>query len=166
MRVYEQEVFNYASYQTGLYRLKQTGIFEIKEDPEVTKVPNTNTVNVTVKGNEANKNELLFGGGYGGVNGFFVSGSFRTYNFMGMGTTLSVNADVGKYQKLFAINYSDPWLFGKRVGGSISLLQQEAEVYLQFDQKALGRHPRRDLPHRGLRQLERGLPPRAVAKMH
>lgn len=137
MLVYEQEVFNYSQYQTGLYQLKQTGIFEIKEDPEVTKVPNTNTVNVTVKGNEANKNELLFGGGYGGVNGFFVSGSFRTYNFMGMGTTFSVNADVGKYQKLFAINYSDPWLFGHRVGGSISLFNRKM-VYLQFDQKSLG----------------------------
>lgn len=137
MLVYEQEVFNYSQYQTGLYQLKQTGIFEIKEDPVVTKVPNTNTVNVTVKGNEANKNELLFGGGYGGVNGFFVSGSFRTYNFLGMGTTFAVNADVGKYQKLFAINYSDPWLFGHRVGGSISIFNRKM-VYLQFDQSSIG----------------------------
>ncbi len=137
MLVYEQEVFNYSKYQTGLYQLKQTGIFEIKEDPVVTKVPNTNTVNVTVKGNEANKNELLFGGGYGGVNGFFVSGSFRTYNFLGMGTTFAVNADVGKYQKLFAINYSDPWLFGHRVGGSISVFNRKM-VYLQFDQSSIG----------------------------
>ncbi len=137
MRVYEQEIFNYARYQTGLYQLKQTGIFEIKDDPTVTKVPNSNTVNVTVKGNEANKNELLFGGGYGGVNGFFVTGSFRTYNFMGMGTTLSINADVGKYQKLYAINYSDPWMFGKRIGGSFSIFNSQ-QLYLQFTQKSRG----------------------------
>jgi|WetSurMetagenome_2_1015567.scaffolds.fasta_scaffold19581_2 outer membrane protein insertion porin family len=137
MLVYEQEVLNYAQYQTGLYQLKQTGIFEIKEDPVITKVPNTNTVNIAVKGTEANKNELLFGGGYGGVNGFFVSGSFRTYNFMGMGTTVSVNADVGKYQQLFGVNYSDPWMFGHRIGGSISLFNRKM-VYLQFDQKSLG----------------------------
>ncbi len=137
MRVYEQEIFNYALYQRGLFRLKQTGLFEIKEDPAITKVPNTNTVNIAVKGNEANKNELLFGGGYGGVNGFFVSGSFRTYNFLGMGTTLSINADVGKYQKLYAINYSDPWLFGRRIGGAVSVYNQQLK-YLQFDKTATG----------------------------
>lgn len=137
MRVYEQEVFNYALYQRGLFRLKQTGLFEIKEDPAIAKVPNTNTVNIAVKGNEANKNELLFGGGYGGVNGFFVSGSFRTYNFLGMGTTLSLNADVGAYQKLYSVNYSDPWLFGKRIGGAVSLYNQRLK-YLQFDKTATG----------------------------
>ncbi len=137
MRVYEQEVFNYVLYQRGLYRLKQTGLFDIKEDPGIVKVPNTNTVNVSVKGSEANKNELLFGGGYGGVNGFFVSGSFRTYNFLGMGTTLSLNADVGAYQKLYSINYSDPWLFGKRIGGSFSVFNQTLN-YLQFDTKSTG----------------------------
>jgi outer membrane protein insertion porin family len=137
MRVYEQEVFNYALYQRGLFRLKQTGLFEIREDPAIAKVPNTNTVNITVKGNEANKNELLFGGGYGGVNGFFISGSFRTYNFLGMGTTLALNADLGKYQKLYSINYSDPWLFGKRIGGAISIYNQELR-YLQFDKTATG----------------------------
>jgi len=137
MGIYEQEVFNYVRYQRGLYRLRQTALFEMKEDPTITKVPNTNTVNVTVKGTEASKNELLFGGGYGGVNGFFVSGSFRTYNFLGMGTTLSFNADYGKVQKLYSISYSDPWLFGQRIGGSISLYNQNL-TYIQFNQVALG----------------------------
>ncbi|OYW06679.1 MAG: hypothetical protein B7X11_00905, partial [Acidobacteria bacterium 37-65-4] len=38
MRVYEQEIFNYALYQRGLFRLKQTGLFEVKEDPAIAKV--------------------------------------------------------------------------------------------------------------------------------
>ena len=129
--------FPVAVPETGLYQLKQSGIFEIREDPVITKVPNTNTVNIAVKGVESNKNELLFGGGYGGVNGFFVSGSFRTYNFLGMGTTFAVNADVGKYQQLFAVNYTDPWLFGHRIGGTINLFNRKLK-YTQFDQKALG----------------------------
>ncbi len=103
MQVYEQEVFNYVRYKRGLYRLKQTGLFKIEQDPTISKVPNTNTVNVAVTGTEASKNELLFGGGYGGVNGFFISGAFRTYNFLGRGTTLSFNADIGKVQKLYSI---------------------------------------------------------------
>ncbi|MEW6230670.1 MAG: POTRA domain-containing protein, partial [Bacillota bacterium] len=137
MQVHEQEVFDYVRYQRGLYRLKQTALFEIKEDPVVTKVPNTNTVDVTVKGEEASKNELLFGGGYGGVNGFYISGAFRTYNFLGLGTTLSLNADIGKVQKLYSINYSDPWLFGKRIGGAFQLYNSRL-TYLQFDQEATG----------------------------
>jgi outer membrane protein insertion porin family len=137
MLIYEQELFNYVRYQRGLYRLKQSALFEIKEDPVIAKVPNTNTVDVTVKGEEASKNELLFGGGYGGVNGFFISGAFRTYNFLGLGTTLSINADVGKVQKLYSINYSDPWLFGKRIGGAFQLYNSKL-TYLQFDQNATG----------------------------
>jgi outer membrane protein insertion porin family len=137
MQVYEQELFDYVRYQRGLYRLKQTGLFDIKQDPVITKVPNTNTVNVTVTGTEANKNELLFGGGYGGVNGFFVSGSFRTYNFLGKGTTLSVSADVGKVQKLYQVAYSDPWFFGKRIGGQFAIFNSRL-VYPQFDKDTLG----------------------------
>ncbi len=137
MGVYEQEVFNYVRYKRGLYQLKQTGLFKIENDPTITKVPNTNTVNVSVKGTEASKNELLFGGGYGGVNGFFISGAFRTYNFLGRGTTLSLNADIGKVQKLYSINYSDPWLFGHRIGGSFSVYNSRL-TYLQFDQQATG----------------------------
>lgn len=137
MQVAEQEVFNYRRYQRGLYKLKQTGLFEIKEDPVIEKVPNTNTVDVRVQGTEASKNELLFGGGYGGVNGFFIQGSFRTYNFMGRGVTLSGNAELGKYQKLFSVNYSDPWFFGKRVGFMASIYNNTME-YLQFDQQARG----------------------------
>ena len=137
MQVYEQEVFNYVRYQRGIYRLKQTGLFDMKEDAKITKVPNTNTVDVKVTGTEANKNELLFGGGYGGINGFFVSGSFRTYNFLGRGTTLSLNADAGKVQKLYSINYVDPWLFGKRVGGSFSIYNSQL-TYLQYDKQSTG----------------------------
>ena len=137
MQVPEQEVFNYKRYQRGLYKLKQTGLFEVKDDPVITKVPNTRTVNVEIRGTEASKNELLFGGGYGGVNGFFLSGSFRTYNFLGQGTTLSVNAEFGKVQKLYNISYSDPWFFGKRVGLSTSLYHNKLS-YIQFDQVAIG----------------------------
>lgn len=137
MQVYEQELFNYKRYEKGLYRVKMSGIFEIKEDPVITKLPDTNKVDIRITGTEANKNELLFGGGYGGVNGFFLTGQFKTYNFMGKGTTLSLNADFGDVQKLYSINYSDPWFFGKRVGFSTSLFNSELE-YLQFDQASTG----------------------------
>jgi outer membrane protein insertion porin family len=137
MQIYEQEIFDYARYQRGLYRLKQGGIFEIKDDPVITKIPETNKVNVEVKGTEASKNEFLFGGGYGGVNGFFIQGSFRTYNFLGLGTTLSLNADVGKVQTMYSISYSDPWLFGHRIGATTSIFDNSVK-YLQFDQKSRG----------------------------
>lgn len=137
MQIYEQELFNYKKYERGLYRLKMTGLFDIKEDPVITKVPNENKVDVKITGTEANKNELLFGGGYGGVNGFFLTGQFRTYNFMGRGTTLSFNADFGKVQKLYSITYSDPWFFGGRRGFSFSLYNQKL-TYLQFDQISKG----------------------------
>lgn len=137
MMVAEQEVFNYHRYQRGLYKLKQTGLFEIKEDPVVTKVPNTNTVDVTVKGTEASKNEMLFGGGYGGQNGFFLSGSFRTYNFLGRGMTFSVNGEWGKYQQRYNITFTDPWFMGKRIGLSTTLYDNETDYY-QFKQSAQG----------------------------
>lgn len=137
MQIYEQELFNYKKYERGLYRLKMTGLFDIKEDPVIVKVPNENKVDVKVTGTEANKNELLFGGGYGGINGFFLTGQFRTYNFLGKGTTLSLNADFGKVQKLYSINYSDPWFFGNRTGFSASIYDQKLS-YLQFDQLAKG----------------------------
>jgi len=137
MQVYEQELFNYKRYERGLYRVKMSGIFEIKEDPLITKVADSNKVDIKITGAEANKNELLFGGGYGGVNGFFITGQFRTYNFLGRGTTLSFNADFGKVQKLYSINYSDPWFFGKRIGFTTSVFNSKLS-YLQFDQVSTG----------------------------
>ncbi len=137
MQIYEQELFNYKKYERGLYRLKMTGLFDIKEDPVIVKVPNENKVDVKITGTEANKNELLFGGGYGGINGFFLTGQFKTYNFLGRGTTLSLNVDFGKVQKLYSITYSDPWFFGYRTGFSTSIYDQKLS-YLQFDQIAKG----------------------------
>lgn len=137
MQVYEQELFNYKKYERGLYKLKMTGLFDIKEDPKIIKVEQENKVNIEITGTEANKNELLFGGGYGGVNGFFLTGQFRTYNFLGRGTTLSFNADFGKVQKLYSINYSDPWFFGKRIGFTTSVFNQKLK-YIQFDQLSKG----------------------------
>ena len=137
MQIQEQEVFDYVRYQRGLYRLKQISIFEIKDDPVITKIPDTNMVDIDIKGTESSKNEVIFGGGYGGVNGFFIQGAFRTYNFLGLGTTLSVNLDLGNVQSLYSITYSDPWLLGHRIGASGSIYDNKLK-YLQFDQKARG----------------------------
>lgn len=114
-------------FQTELFKdsftgLGQLGFFDVKaSEPKVDMVPDKPQVDITIKGEEAGVNELLFQGGYGSVFGFSLGASFSTKNLGGGGEMLSVSYNGGKFQKNATISYSEPYVFDMPYSFSASI---------------------------------------------
>ena len=96
MRLVEGGVFNTEALKYSVRRLNQLGYFKTLEEGQgvdVKKTPNEkNKVDVTLKLEEQNRNQLTFGAGVSQFEGFFGQLSFQTANFLGRGESLTAVA--------------------------------------------------------------------------
>jgi outer membrane protein insertion porin family len=88
LAVDEGQILDMDAFRKSLIKISQLGFFKLNEDP--TFLPNNKEkkVDVTIKGQESSRNELNFGAGYSGFDGFFGQLSFSTRNFLGRGEIL------------------------------------------------------------------------------
>jgi outer membrane protein insertion porin family len=112
-RVQEGRVLNMGALRSSLYKLNQLGYFKLDEDNPV-EFENfdteKHTVDLRVQGEEADRTELLFGGGWSELDGFFGQFSIRTQNFLGRGETLSVAVQTGGTSDRYDFSYFIPWI--------------------------------------------------------
>jgi outer membrane protein insertion porin family len=112
MLLQEGGPFRLDLFRESFNSIGQLGYFDVKgQEPKVDFVPEKPEVDVTLKGQEAGTNELMFTGGYGSVFGFSLGASFSTRNLGGGGETLSVSYNAGQYQKSAVVSYTEPYLF-------------------------------------------------------
>jgi outer membrane protein insertion porin family len=92
LRVYEGGVFNAEALKNSIRRLNQLGYFKPLEDQknvQVQKTPDeSGKVDLSLKVEEQNRNQVSFGAGVSQSYGLFVNGSYATTNFLGKGETL------------------------------------------------------------------------------
>lgn len=97
LRVYEGGVFNAEALKHSIRRLNQLGYFKPLEDQkhvQVDKTPNQpEKVDLTLKLEEQNRNQVSFGAGVSQYYGLFVNGSYSTTNFLGKGETLALSVE-------------------------------------------------------------------------
>ena len=97
VRLVEGGVFNTESLKFSVKRLNQLAYFKPLENGkgiDVQKTPNSkNEVDITLKLEEQNRNQLTFGAGVSQFEGFFGQLSFSTSNFLGRGEALSKEGD-------------------------------------------------------------------------
>ena len=92
MRLVESGVFNTEALKYSVKRLNQLGYFKPLEGEaiDVEKTPGAdNKVDVKLKFEEQNRNQLTFGAGVSQFEGFFGQLSFQTSNFLGRGETFT-----------------------------------------------------------------------------
>ena len=100
MRLYENGVFNTEALKYSIRRLNQLGYFKALEGPpkdvnvDKTAMPG-HKVDVRLKLEEQNRNQLTFGAGVSQFEGFFGQLSFQTANFLGRGESLTVAVQAG-----------------------------------------------------------------------
>jgi len=112
MIIKEGDPFKTELFKDSFTGLGQLGFFDVKSsEPKVDLVPDKPQVDITIKGEEAGVNEVLFQGGYGQVFGFSLGASFSTRNLGGGGETLSVSYNGGKYQRNATISFNEPYIF-------------------------------------------------------
>jgi len=142
MRLVESAPFNTEALKFSVKRLNQLGYFKPLEggkDVDVQKTPNTtNQVDVKLKLEEQNRNQLTFGAGVSEFEGFFGQLSFQTANFMGRGESLTLSMSAGSRAQNYSLAFSEPFLFDRNITGGFNLFKADVRYIGQFTQKSAG----------------------------
>jgi outer membrane protein insertion porin family len=141
IRLVENGVFNTEALKYSVRRLNQLGYFKNLEQNAigVEKSPTEkNKVDVTLKLEEQNRNQLTFGAGVSQFEGFFGQLSFQTANFLGRGETLTVSAQAGRRAHNYQLAFTEPFLFDRPITGGIDVFKRELRYIGQFTQASLG----------------------------
>jgi outer membrane protein insertion porin family len=143
MRVWEGGVFNTAALKDSIRRLNQLGYFKpLEGKPEEMKIEDTpgvdNKVDVTLKFEEQNRNQLSFGAGVSQFDGFFGQLSFQTANFLGRGETVGVSVQRGSQARQYQVSFSEPYLFDRAISVGADVFTRQYIFPLQYTQKTTG----------------------------
>ena len=135
--LFEGDVMNMEIFKKGLLKVNQLGYFKIEEDPEFRVNPDLKTVDVTVKGNDTNRNEVQFGAGYSQLDGLFGQFQFNTRNFLGRGDILGVQFQKGSTSNFLDLSFTEPYFMDQRMSIGGSVFNRGVE-YLDVNQKTKG----------------------------
>ncbi len=143
LRLYENNRFDTMALQNSIRRINQLGYFKALEGPGkdvlVDKTPGAdNKLDVTLKVEEQNRNQLTFGAGVSQFEGFFGQLSFQTANFLGRGESLTVSLQGGSRASNFTVAFTEPFLFDRNITAGVNLFRQEYRYISQFTQRSQG----------------------------
>ncbi|MGC2420225.1 MAG: outer membrane protein assembly factor BamA [Candidatus Acidiferrales bacterium] len=113
----EGQMFNNRLWELSILRLNQLGYFnDIKpEDAELKRNVKAGTVDITLKVKEKAKQSISFSGGVSGLEGTFIGASYQTNNFLGLGETLTISAQIGNIQQNITFGFTEPYLFDRPI---------------------------------------------------
>jgi outer membrane protein insertion porin family len=141
VRLLEQGVFNTEALKYSIKRLNQLGYFKALEGEAISvdKTPgSTNKVDISLKLEEQNRNQLTFGAGVSQFDGFFGQLSFQTSNFLGRGETFTISAQQGNRAKNYQLAFTEPFLFDRPMTAGVDLFIREIRWIGLFTQASAG----------------------------
>ena len=157
VRLFEGGLFNTESLKYSVKRLNQLGYFKPLEEGQgidIQKTPGEkDKVDVTLKLEEQNRNQLTFGAGVSQFEGFFGQLSFQTSNFLGRGEALTVSLQVGSRSENYQIAFSEPFLFDRNITGGVDVYKRTIRYIDQFTQEATGGNVTSGFPLAGFSRM-------------
>ena len=144
----EGDIYNTKLWEVSLLRLNQLGYFEVlkaEDAVDIKRDTKTDTVDITLKVKERGKNSIQLNGGVSGIAGSFVGFSYSTNNLLGLGETLSLNAQLGTVQDNVTIGFTEPYFMDKPIQVGITLFYtrfnfdqaQQASIFAGQDLSSL-----------------------------
>ena len=116
--VEEGQPYNAQLVDLSLLRLNQLNYFDtLKSDQDVETRQNAQdgTVDLLIKLKEKGKNSIGLNGGISGLSGSFLGLNYQTNNFLGLGETLSLTANIGDLSRNVSFGFTEPYLRNKPV---------------------------------------------------
>ena len=146
MRLVEGSIFSTEALKYSVRRLNQLGYFkQINEQDQnamkvdkVTDPARDNLVDVTLKFEEQNRNQLTFGAGVSQYEGFFGQLAFQTANFMGRGESLTVSMQAGDRAQNYQLAFTEPFLFDRNITGGFDIYKRALQYIGYYTQKSTG----------------------------
>jgi outer membrane protein insertion porin family len=116
--VEEGQVYNSRLVDLSLLRLNQLNYFDTlktEESVETRQNSDAGTVDLLLKLKEKGKNSIGLNGGISGLSGSFIGLNYQTNNFLGLGETLNVTANIGDLSRTLSAGFNEPYLRNKPV---------------------------------------------------
>ncbi len=133
----EGDVFDMEAVKRSITKIQQLGYFRMTEEPSFSPVQEDKKVDVVIKGQETSRNEIQFGAGYSGFDGFFGQFSFQTRNFLGRGEIIGASAQLGKVSNFFDLSYTVPWFMDRNQSVGAAIFRRNVD-YLSQEERRLG----------------------------
>ncbi|MDH7511479.1 MAG: outer membrane protein assembly factor BamA [Clostridiales bacterium] len=135
----EGDRFSLELFKDSVLRLKQLGLVDVEKEPEIKPDPDDPTrIDVTLNIKELQRNNIQFSAGYSGYEGAFISMSYSTVNFLGMGENLEVMAQYGKRIKNYLFSYTQPYVFDRPLNAGLSVYNRYFYYPGLYSQEARG----------------------------
>ena len=133
----EGDVFDMEAVKKSVTKIQQLGYFKMTEEPGFAPRQEEKKIDIVIKGQETSRNEIQFGAGYSGFDGFFGQFSFQTRNFLGRGEVIGASAQLGKVSNYFDLSYTVPWFMDRNQSVGVSLFRRRVN-YLSIDESRQG----------------------------
>jgi outer membrane protein insertion porin family len=139
----EGQLFNKHAWEVSILRLNQLDYFDkldADKAAEVKRNTKEGTVDLLLKLHEKGKQSIGLQGGVSGLAGGFIGLTYQTNNFLGLGETLTLSAQVGEYQRDLRFGFTEPYLFDRPISTGFTVFsslykynqaQQAAVLYGQ-----------------------------------
>nr|WP_218623951.1 outer membrane protein assembly factor BamA [Granulicella sp. dw_53] len=114
----EGQQYNSQQWELSILRLNQLNYFEplkVDQDSESRLNPDDGTVDLLLKLKEKGKNSIGLNGGISGLSGTFIGLNYETNNFLGLGETLSVQANIGDLSRNLSFGFTEPYFRNKPI---------------------------------------------------
>ncbi|MBZ5509178.1 MAG: outer membrane protein assembly factor BamA [Acidobacteriia bacterium] len=153
--VQEGQVFNSRLWDISVLRLNQLNYFDaLKPEDDTERKLNTQdgTVDLTVKVREKGKNSIGLTGGVSGLEGSFIGLNYETNNFLGLGETLQVQANVGSLSRVLLFGFTEPYMFDRPLTLGFTVYSRRFD-FNQARQASINAGQNLNLPQSVLNQL-------------
>jgi outer membrane protein insertion porin family len=126
----EGSVYNSQLWEYSLLRLNQLEYFEplkVDQDSEAHQDPDNGTVELLLKVKEKGKNSIGLNGGVSGLSGAFIGLNYQTNNFLGLGETLSLQANLGSISRQFLFGFTQPYIRNRPINVGFQVFNQKQD---------------------------------------
>ncbi len=129
VRLVEGGLVNIGGLRNSVLKVNQLGYFKLNEEDPVEIATDTEkkSVDLVFKGEEAERTELQFGGGWSELDGFFGQFAINTKNFLGRGEQVGVSLQTGRFRDFFDVSYFIPWFMDRRQSLGIRLFDSDID---------------------------------------
>ena len=120
----EGQLFNKRAWEVSILRLNQLNYFdkiEADKAAEIKRNTKDGTVDILLKLREKGKQSIGLQGGVSGLAGGFIGLTYQTNNFLGLGETLTLSAQVGQYQRSIMLGFTEPYLFDRPISSGFTI---------------------------------------------
>ena len=126
----EGQVYNSQLWEYSLMRLNQLQYFsplKVDQDTEAHQDPENGTVQLLLKVKEKGKNSIGMNGGVSGYSGAFLGVNYQTNNFLGLGETLSLQANIGNISRQFLFGFTQPYIRNRPINVGFQIFENEED---------------------------------------